>query len=47
MLVDQDYSDVLSFLGEALECPLNLGVLCLGIDDQKVALGIGGIGYML
>jgi hypothetical protein len=47
MLVDQDYGDILSFLGEALECPFNLRVLCLGINDQKVALRIGGIGYVL
>lgn len=47
MLIDQDDGDVLSFLGVGLEGPLNLRVLCLGIDNKKVALSVGRIRYVL
>jgi hypothetical protein len=41
MLVYEDYSNVLSFFGEANKCLFDLGSVRLCIADQEVLLGVG------
>lgn len=47
MLIYEDDSNVLAFLGEAVECLLDLGCLRLGVDDEEVALGRWRVGDVL
>ena len=47
MLIDKEYSDIISCLREVLECLLNSRGLGLGVDDKKVFVGIWRLGNVL
>lgn len=44
MLVDENYADVLSFLGEPVECGIDLAAFGLVIAYQEVALRVWRVG---
>ena len=46
MLVDQNYSNVLSFLRKSCECFLYLGIFGLLIDHEEVPLRVRGLSDM-
>ena len=47
MLIDQQYSDILPFLGEVVEGMLDSLRLSLGIDDEEVLLRAWRLSDML
>jgi hypothetical protein len=47
MLIDQEHCNVIAFLGEALEGPLDLRRLDFGINNQEVSLRVWSFGNML
>lgn len=47
MLVDQEDSDVLALRGEAVECRLDGTVLCFGVYNKEVLLGVRRLRHVL
>lgn len=47
MLVDQDDSNILPLLGEAVECPLDRWRFGLGVDHQEVPLTVCTVRHVL
>ena len=47
MLINKNYSDILSLLGEVFECAFNGRGFSLVVDNEKVALRVRRVGDVL
>ena len=47
MLIDQQNPNILPLVREVVECALDGRVVCFGVDDEEVFLGVWWVGYVL